>query len=41
MECEQAIDGGWLPGDLLEDIPCKYFDGCVICEVTSKKTTNL
>lgn len=29
----QAIDGGWLPGDIHEDMPCKYVDGCVICEV--------
>jgi hypothetical protein len=29
----QAIDGGWIPSDLLEDIPCKYINGCVICEV--------
>lgn len=29
----RAIDGGWMPSILLEDIPCKYFDGCAICEV--------
>lgn len=29
----QAIDGGWLPGDIHEDMPCKYVNGCVICEV--------
>lgn len=22
-----------MPSNLLEDIPCKYFDGCAICEV--------
>lgn len=30
---EQAIDGGWIPSTLLEDIPCTYIDGCVVCEV--------
>lgn len=30
---KQAIDGGWIPSTLLEDIPCKYIDGCVVCEV--------
>ena len=29
----QAFDGGWLPGDIHEDMPCKYVNGCVICEV--------
>jgi hypothetical protein len=29
----RAIDGGWLPDDLLEEIPCKYINGCVVCEV--------
>jgi len=29
----RAIDGGWIPNDLLEDIPCKYINGCVICQL--------
>lgn len=29
----RALDGGWIPGDLLEDIPCKYVNGCIACEV--------
>ncbi|KAJ3702538.1 hypothetical protein LUZ61_006243 [Rhynchospora tenuis] len=28
-----AIEDGWLPGDVLDDIPSKYYDGSVICEV--------
>ncbi|GAB2253541.1 hypothetical protein Droror1_Dr00006388 [Drosera rotundifolia] len=28
-----AIESGHLPGDLLDDIPCNYIDGGVICEV--------
>ncbi|KAG5380876.1 hypothetical protein IGI04_028718 [Brassica rapa subsp. trilocularis] len=28
-----AIEAGRLPGDILEDIPCKFVDGVVICEV--------
>ncbi len=33
VDIVQAIDGGWLPDDLLEEIPCKYINGCVVCEV--------
>eukprot|EP00850_Spirogloea_muscicola_P022204 SM000282S10607 [mRNA] locus=s282:71510:77150:- [translate_table: standard] len=29
----QAIDNGWLPAGMLDDIPCHYVDGCVVCEV--------
>ncbi|GLJ10462.1 hypothetical protein SUGI_0128660 [Cryptomeria japonica] len=29
----QAINDGWLPGDILEEIPCKYVNGSVMCEV--------
>ncbi|KAH9305844.1 hypothetical protein KI387_010248, partial [Taxus chinensis] len=29
----QAINDGWLPGDILEEIPCKYVNGSVVCEV--------
>ncbi|TYK03946.1 histone-lysine N-methyltransferase 2D isoform X1 [Cucumis melo var. makuwa] len=28
-----AIECGRLPGDILDDIPCKYFDGTIVCEV--------
>ncbi|XP_055829140.1 protein PHYTOCHROME-DEPENDENT LATE-FLOWERING isoform X2 [Solanum dulcamara] len=28
-----AIESGHLPGDILEDIPCKYVDGTLVCEV--------
>ncbi|KAK6914660.1 Spt20-like, SEP domain [Dillenia turbinata] len=28
-----AIESGRLPGDILDDIPCKYVDGTIICEV--------
>ncbi|CAM8906793.1 unnamed protein product [Rhodiola kirilowii] len=28
-----AIESGRLPGDLLNDIPCKYVDGTIVCEV--------
>ncbi|KAI0507372.1 hypothetical protein KFK09_013495 [Dendrobium nobile] len=28
-----AIETGWLPGDILDDVPCKYINGSVICEV--------
>ncbi|THU55607.1 hypothetical protein C4D60_Mb11t08360 [Musa balbisiana] len=29
----EAIESGWLPGDILDDIPSKYFDGTIVCEV--------
>ncbi|XP_073110359.1 protein PHYTOCHROME-DEPENDENT LATE-FLOWERING isoform X2 [Elaeis guineensis] len=28
-----AIEYGWLPSDILDDLPCKYYDGTLICEV--------
>ncbi|XP_008800456.2 protein PHYTOCHROME-DEPENDENT LATE-FLOWERING-like isoform X1 [Phoenix dactylifera] len=28
-----AIESGWLPGDILDDIPSKYIDGTLVCEV--------
>ncbi|KAJ8622932.1 hypothetical protein MRB53_031461 [Persea americana] len=28
-----AIEYGWLPGDIFDDIPCKYLDGAIVCEV--------
>ncbi|MCO5576387.1 hypothetical protein L7F22_030197 [Adiantum nelumboides] len=29
----RALDGGCIPGDLLEEIPCRYTNGCITCEV--------
>ncbi|GMQ08086.1 hypothetical protein CsSME_00051979 [Camellia sinensis var. sinensis] len=29
-----AIESGRLPGDILDDIPCKYVDGTLLCEVS-------
>jgi hypothetical protein len=31
----KAIEDGWLPGDVLDDIPSKYYNGSVICEVSN------
>ncbi|KAF5181649.1 Phytochrome-dependent late-flowering [Thalictrum thalictroides] len=28
-----AIESGRLPGDILDDIPSKYFDGMLVCEI--------
>ncbi|XP_028758157.1 uncharacterized protein LOC114717225 [Neltuma alba] len=28
-----AIEYGWLPGDMLDDIPCKYINGALMCEI--------
>ncbi|XP_042432314.1 protein PHYTOCHROME-DEPENDENT LATE-FLOWERING-like [Zingiber officinale] len=28
-----AIESGWLPSDILDDIPCNYYHGTVVCEV--------
>ncbi|KAL0000086.1 hypothetical protein SO802_019688 [Lithocarpus litseifolius] len=28
-----AIEYGWLPGDLFDDIPCKYVNGALLCEI--------
>ncbi|KAG2722576.1 hypothetical protein I3760_02G133100 [Carya illinoinensis] len=28
-----AIESGRLPGDILDDIPCKFVDGALVCEV--------
>ncbi|KAG6395660.1 hypothetical protein SASPL_141783 [Salvia splendens] len=28
-----AIESGRFPGDILDDIPCKYIDGTLVCEV--------
>ncbi|KAG9449010.1 hypothetical protein H6P81_008975 [Aristolochia fimbriata] len=28
-----AIETGWLPGDVFDDLPCKYVNGTIICEV--------
>lgn len=32
--CFKAIESGRLPGDILDDIPCKYVDGKLVCEVS-------
>jgi len=29
----EAIESGHLPADILDDIPAKYVDGALICEV--------
>lgn len=29
----EAIESGRLPGDILDDIPCKYVDGTLVCKV--------
>ena len=31
--CLEAIESGHLPGDILDDIPVKYVDGSLLCEV--------
>ena len=31
----EAIESGRLPGDILDDIPCKYVNGTLICEVSN------
>uniref|UniRef100_A0A2N9ICY2 Uncharacterized protein n=1 Tax=Fagus sylvatica TaxID=28930 RepID=A0A2N9ICY2_FAGSY len=28
-----AIEYGWIPGDLFDDIPCKYVNGALLCEI--------
>ncbi|XP_042437367.1 protein PHYTOCHROME-DEPENDENT LATE-FLOWERING-like [Zingiber officinale] len=28
-----AVESGWLPSDILDDIPCNYYHGTVVCEV--------
>lgn len=37
----QAIESGLLPGDILDDIPGKYVDGTIICEVSNGSLTIL
>eukprot|EP00850_Spirogloea_muscicola_P009494 SM000053S17451 [mRNA] locus=s53:438642:445841:- [translate_table: standard] len=29
----EAIDNGWIPAGMLDDISCHYVDGCVVCEI--------
>lgn len=31
----EAIESGRLPGDILDDIPCKYVNGALLCEVSN------
>ncbi|XAR49869.1 hypothetical protein NMG60_11004037 [Bertholletia excelsa] len=36
-----AIESGRLPGDILDDIPCKYVEGTLVCEVRDyRKSTS-
>jgi hypothetical protein len=35
--CLEAIESGHLPADILDDIPVKYVDGALICEVIIMK----
>ncbi|WOL02880.1 hypothetical protein Cni_G11599 [Canna indica] len=28
-----AIENGWLPGDIFDDLPCKYNNGTLFCEI--------
>ncbi|XP_008243430.1 PREDICTED: uncharacterized protein LOC103341667 [Prunus mume] len=28
-----AIEGGWLPGDMFDGLPCKYVNGAILCEI--------
>lgn len=37
----EAIESGWLPGDILDDIPCKYVNGTLVCEVSTSKSSSL
>jgi hypothetical protein len=34
----QAIEAGRLPGDILDEIPSKYYNGSVVCEVSCSIT---
>ncbi|KAG6475224.1 hypothetical protein ZIOFF_064442 [Zingiber officinale] len=34
MTRNDAIESGWLPGDILDEIPCKYYRGTIVCEVS-------
>ncbi|CAN1827913.1 Protein PHYTOCHROME-DEPENDENT LATE-FLOWERING [Linum perenne] len=36
-----AIESGWLPGDILDDIPCKYINGTIICECASEQGSGI
>ncbi|KAL0319464.1 UNVERIFIED_CONTAM: protein PHYTOCHROME-DEPENDENT LATE-FLOWERING [Sesamum angustifolium] len=33
INSKEAIESGRLPVDILDDIPCKYIDGTLVCEV--------
>lgn len=33
----EAIESGRLPGCILDDIPCKYIEGALTCEVSDMK----
>lgn len=32
----EAVETGWLPGDILDDIPSKFINGSLICEVSNQ-----
>ncbi|KAK4771871.1 hypothetical protein SAY86_013646 [Trapa natans] len=34
-----AIECGQIPGDILDDFPCKYIDGSIICEVRDHRNS--
>jgi hypothetical protein len=34
----QAIESGRFPGDILDDIPCKFVNGTLVCEVSDLTT---
>lgn len=34
----KAIESGLLPGDILDDIHCKFVDGTLVCEVSHLTT---
>lgn len=35
-----AVESGRLPGDLLDDIPCKFVDGTIVCEVRDYRNSS-
>lgn len=34
----EAIESGRFPGDILDDIPCKFVNGTLVCEVSHLTT---
>lgn len=37
----EAIESGRLPGDALDDLPCKYVDGSLVCEVRDSRAQSM